>query len=46
MEVLGFISKSEKIIEADLEGVSPFDLDENAVEEARQIRQKLDALLA
>lgn len=45
MEVLGFISRSEKIMEADLQGVSPFDMDENAVEEARQVRQRLDHIL-
>ncbi|MCL5264553.1 MAG: AAA family ATPase [Chloroflexi bacterium] len=43
--VLGFISRSERIIEADLKGLSPFDLAPDAVEEARQIRKRLDEII-
>jgi CO dehydrogenase maturation factor len=46
MEVLGFISRSDKIFEADVRGVSPFDLDTHAVDEARTIRKRLDEILA
>lgn len=46
MEVIGFISRDEKIIEADLKGLSPFDLAPNAVEEARDIRRRLDEILS
>ncbi|MBI2953012.1 MAG: AAA family ATPase [Chloroflexi bacterium] len=46
MEVIGFISRSDRIIEADLKGLSPFDLDQDAVQEARQIRRRLDEALA
>ncbi len=41
-EVLGFISHSPKIIEADLKGLSVFDIDPQAVEEARGIKEKLE----
>lgn len=44
--VLGYLSYSETIIEADRQGVSPFDLDASAVEEARAIRRELERLLA
>ncbi len=45
MEVIGFISRSDAIIEADLKGQSPFDLAPTAVEEAQQIRKQLDERL-
>ncbi|MCL5959376.1 MAG: carbon monoxide dehydrogenase accessory protein CooC [Chloroflexi bacterium] len=44
-EVIGFLSYNDKIIEADLKGVSPFDIDSTAVEEARRIRDNLAKLL-
>lgn len=44
--VLGYLSYSETIIEADRQGVSPFDLNADAVEEARAIRRELERLLA
>ncbi len=43
-EVLGFLSYSSKIIEADLEGKSVFDTDPQAVEEAREIKKRLEAI--
>lgn len=45
LELLGFLSYNERIIEADLKGLSPFDLDPIAVKEARQIRDKLEKSL-
>lgn len=42
LEVLGFINYSSKIIEADLKGISVFDSDPGAVEEARKIKEKLE----
>lgn len=45
MEVIGFISRSDDIIKADLKGQSPFDLAPQAVEEARQVRKRLDERL-
>lgn len=41
LEVIGFLSYNEKIIEADLKGLSPFDMDSVAVEESRRIRDNL-----
>jgi CO dehydrogenase maturation factor len=43
--VLGYLSYSPGIIEADLKGLSPYDLDEEAVAETRAIRQTLEGLL-
>lgn len=43
-EVLGFISYNPQVIEADMKGMSAFDIAPGAVEEARQIKQKLDEL--
>ncbi|MCL4459306.1 MAG: carbon monoxide dehydrogenase accessory protein CooC [Chloroflexi bacterium] len=45
-EVIGFLSYSDLIVAADLKGLSPFDLDPNAVAEADQIRQRLDRLIS
>jgi len=46
MPLLGFISYSPLIVEADLRGVSPYDLDPQAVAEARQVRDRLEEMLA
>ncbi|MHB1130839.1 MAG: ATP-binding protein [Chloroflexota bacterium] len=46
LPVLGYISYSPLIVEADLRGVSAYDLDPQAVAEARQIRDRLETLLA
>lgn len=43
--VLGFISYSPLIQEADLRGVSAFDLDPQAVDEARAIKARLEAMI-
>ncbi|MBI4301335.1 MAG: AAA family ATPase [Chloroflexi bacterium] len=43
-EVLGFLNYSPKIIEADLKGLSVFDVDPQAVAEAREIKIKLEEL--
>lgn len=43
-EVLGFINHSPKIMEADVKGVSVFDADPGAVEEARGIKQRLEII--
>lgn len=45
LPVLGHISYSQGIIEADLKGVAPFDLDAGAVEEVQTIRRQLDYYL-
>jgi CO dehydrogenase maturation factor len=44
-EVLGFINYNQKIIEADLKGVSVFDSVPEAVADVRKIREKLDKLI-
>ena len=46
LPILGFISYSPLIIEADLRGASAYDLAPQAVAEARQIRDRLDDILA
>ncbi len=46
LPLLGFISYSPLIVEADLRGVSPYDLDPQAVAETRLIRDRLAELLA
>jgi CO dehydrogenase maturation factor len=43
-EVLGFLSYSPKIIEADLKGQSVYDTDPQAVEEAREIKKRLEEI--
>jgi len=43
-EVLGFLSYSIKIIEADLQGKSVYDTDPQAVEEAREIKRRLEEI--
>ena len=43
-ELLGFISYNPKLIEADLKGVSVFDIDPGVVEEVRRIKQRLDEI--
>ncbi|MDO8672420.1 MAG: carbon monoxide dehydrogenase accessory protein CooC [Dehalococcoidia bacterium] len=43
-EILGYLSLSEKIAEADRRGVSAFDIDPNAVEEANRIKARLEEL--
>lgn len=45
LPIIGFLSYSERIVEADLKGLSPYDMDGNAVWEARQIRDRLVELL-
>lgn len=44
--VLGYISYSPLIAEADLRGVSPFETDPRAVAEAREIRVRLEEMMA
>ena len=44
-EVLGFLSYSELVIEADLQGMAVFDLDAAALQEVREIRARLDELV-
>ena len=43
---MGFIHYDDDIIKADRAGGSPFDYCKSAVEEIRQIKEKLDAGLA
>jgi len=43
-EVLGFISFNSKIIEADRNGVSPYDIDQVIVDEVKAIKDKLETL--
>ena len=43
-EVLGFVNQNPKIREADLQGLSPFDMDAQVVEEVKQIKERLDQL--
>jgi CO dehydrogenase maturation factor len=43
-EVLGFISHNPRIVEADREGLSPFDIDPKVVSEAKAIKEKLEAV--
>jgi len=43
-ELLGFISYNPKLIEADLKGVSVFDIDPGVVEEVKRIKQRLDEI--
>lgn len=45
LELIGFLSYNERILEADLKGSSPFDLDSVAVEEVRRIRDNLEKSL-
>jgi CO dehydrogenase maturation factor len=45
-EVLGFINYNQKIIEADLKGISVFDSVPEAVAEVKQVKEKLDKLIA
>ena len=46
LPILGFISYSSLIVEADLRGVSAYELDSGAVAEVSQIRDRLEELLA
>jgi CO dehydrogenase maturation factor len=43
-ELLGFISQNPRIVEADREGVSPYDRDSLVVDEVTAIKDKLDTL--
>jgi CO dehydrogenase maturation factor len=43
-ESLGFISYSPKVIEAELKGVSVFDIDPEVVEEVRGIKERLEQI--
>jgi CO dehydrogenase maturation factor len=43
-ELLGFLSYNPKLIEADLKGISPFDVDPKVVEEAKAIKERLDEI--
>jgi CO dehydrogenase maturation factor len=43
-ELLGFISQNPRIVEADREGVSPYDTDSLVVDEVAAIKDKLDTL--
>lgn len=42
-DLLGFVHYSEGVIEADRQGISPYDTDKDAVAEIRQIKQILDS---
>ncbi|MCL4464624.1 MAG: carbon monoxide dehydrogenase accessory protein CooC [Chloroflexi bacterium] len=46
LPVLGFLSYSPLVIEADLRGISAYDHDPQAIAEARQVRDRLEELLA
>lgn len=46
LPLLGFLSYSPLIVEADLRGAAPYDLDPRAVEETKLIRARLEELLA
>ncbi len=41
LEILGFIEFNHEIMEADIKGVSPYDLSKKAVEEIRTIKERL-----
>jgi len=41
MEVLGYISYNPKIIEADMKGIAPFDIDEKLKDEVRAINKRI-----
>ncbi len=43
-EILGFINYNPKIAEADLRGMSAFQIAPEAVEEAREIKEKIEAM--
>ena len=43
-ELLGFMSQNPRIVEADREGVSPYDTDSLVVDEVAAIKDKLDTL--
>lgn len=42
LEVIGFLSYDEKVVEADLKGLAPYDLSSQTVEEVKMIREKLE----
>lgn len=42
IDVIGFLSYSQKVVEADLQGVSPFDVSPETVEEVRGIKNRLE----
>jgi len=41
IEVIGFLSYSEKVVEADLKGISPYDVSPDTVEEVKVIKKQL-----
>jgi len=43
-DLLGFISYNTDVIDADRQGVSPFDVSESATEEIRAIKDRIDAI--
>jgi len=42
IDVIGFLSYSEKVVDADLKGISPYDVSPGTVEEVRKIKNKLE----
>jgi len=43
IDVIGFLSYSEKVVEADLNGISPYDISPQTVEEVKEIKKRLGA---
>ena len=41
IDVIGFLSYSEKVVEADLKGLSPYDVSPQTVEEVKEIKKRL-----
>lgn len=44
-DLLGFISYEQDVIDADRQGVSPYDVSEKTVEEIRIIKERIDSLM-
>jgi hypothetical protein len=45
MKFLGFMSYADDTIKADLDGKSPYDVSQRAVEEAKTIKTALDQMM-
>jgi len=44
LDVIGFLSYSEKVVEADLQGKAPYDLSPQTVEEVKKIKENLEKI--
>lgn len=44
LEVIGFLSYDEKVVEADLKGIAPYDNSPKTVEEVKDIKKRLEKL--